>query len=567
MEHAVLVKDLAIVLAMASLLSVGLRALKLPGALGYLLAGWIAGPHSPGGTFVPASSLAGMADLGIVLLFFTMGAEFHPSRLKEAGLSALLAAATGIATLVTAGALLGRAFGWGPLDSLFLGALLSISSTVMVLRTLKEGGYDLKPFARLTQAILVAEDILAIALLAILAGAASGKGTSALSILGTFGRMSAFLAVAGGVGLLVMPRLLKLVVRVAGEEAMLLAALALAFSFCLLMESVGFSAALGAFLAGALLAGSPLAHALSARIEPLRDLFSALFFISMGMLVVPAEILANIWLVLSASLLVLLLKPLACTVGAMFAGQSARTALRSGLSLGQIGEFSLVIAALGASLRVTRPQLHAVAIGVTLVTALVSPWLLSRQRSLNTLATTLVPSVLQSGLRSYSDWVSGKNGLSWRRMAAQMVRKLLLQAFVNAAVVGGIFFAASFLPLHASLSPHSQVIWLVAFALSLPMVLAIYRKLRALGMLLGEIGFPLNRPRGERPRRIVTETVPWIGLLLMHFWILALSGTLAPPAWIQALAVASGGLFSWWLWKPLTRIQSRLRAAWADALG
>lgn len=561
MEHSGLVRDLALLLALASILSVLLRAIKLPGALGYLLAGWIAGPHSPGGTFVHASSLTGMADLGIVLLFFTMGVEFHPRRLKEAGLAALLAATLGIGTLILAGNSLGRAFGWGSLDSLFLGSLLAISSTVMVVRTLKEGGHENKSFGRLTQAILVAEDILAVALLAILAGAASGKGTSAIQVLATFGKMSAFLTLAFGIGILLLPRLLALVVRVAGEEALFLSSLAVAFGFCLLMESVGFSAALGAFLAGAVLAGSPLAPALGRRIEPVRDLFTALFFISMGMLVVPAAIWDNIGLVLCASMLVLLIKPVACATGALLSGQSARVALRSGLSLGQIGEFSLVIAALGAGLGVTRPELHAVAIGVTLLAAVLSPALLSRRRSLESLGLHLAPEAIRQAFRSYSDWATGRTGQSWRRAAIGLVRKLLLQTLINAALVGGLFFAASFVD-----TAQQDIVWLAVLGLSLPFVVAIYRKLRAFGMLLGEILFPLTYSKGARPRKIITEATPWIGLFLLHLWVLALSGELAPLPWIQAAGIATEGILAWWLWKPLTRLQSRLRAAWADAL-
>lgn len=561
MEHSGLVRDLALLLAMASTLSVALRTVKLPGALGYLLAGWIAGPHSPGGSFVQETSLAGMADLGVVLLFFTMGVEFHPKRLKEAGLTALLAAMLGIGTLILAGNSLGRAFGWGSLDSLFLGSLLAISSTVMVVWTLKEGGHENKPFGRLSQAILVAEDILAVALLAILAGAASGKGTSAAQVLATFGKMSAFLTLAFGIGILLLPRLLALVVRVAGKEALFLSSLAVAFGFCLLMESVGFSAALGAFLAGAVLSGSPLAPALGRRIEPVRDLFTALFFISMGMLVAPAAIWANIGLILCASSLVLLVKPVACATGAVLSGQSPRVALRSGLSLGQIGEFSLVIAALGAGLGVTRPELHAVAIGVTLVAAILSPALLSRRRDLEGLGFRLAPDAVKQALRAYADWASGRTGQSWRRAAIGLVRKLLVQTLVNSALVGGLFFAASFLD-----TDQRDLVWLSVLALSLPFVLAIYRKLRAFGMLLGEILFPLTYAKGDRPRRVITETTPWLGLFLLHLWVLALSGDLAPLPWIQAAGIAVEGLLAWWLWKPLTRLQSRLRAAWADAL-
>jgi len=568
MEHAALLKELAIVLALASLLSAILRRLNLPGALGYLLAGWLAGPFGPLHGLVEGGSIAGMAELGVVLLFFTMGAEFHPSRLKEAGLGALLAAASGILTLVGAGSLVGRHFGWAPIDCLFLGSLLAISSTVMVARTLKEGGHLHKPFARLTQAILVAEDILAVALLAILAGAASGSGTSAVSIAATFGKMGAFLAIAGGIGLLILPRMLAWLVRTAGEEALLLGSLALAFGFCILMESVGFSAALGAFLAGALLAGSPLAHALATRVEPLRDLFSALFFVSMGLLINPTMIGQNLPLVLCGAGLVLFLKPLACLAGALVGGRSARVALRSGLSLGQIGEFSLVIASLGASLQVTRPELHAVAIGVTLVTSVVSPFLLSRHQEMTIFTERLTPRVVRQGIDSYLDWVGGKSGLSWRRMGLQMVRKLSLQVGVNAAMVGGLFFAGSFLTLAPALHRHPTWLWGTLLALSLPFLVAIYRKLRALGMVLGEISFPVSLgKRGERPRKLMTEIVPLLGMGPLYLWIIALSGRIAPPLPIQLGAAVIATLLCIRLWKPLTQMQSRLRAAWADALG
>jgi monovalent cation:H+ antiporter-2, CPA2 family len=568
MDPTGLLKELAVVLALASLLSAVLRRLNLPGALGYLLAGWLAGPFGPFHGLVASDSLSGMAELGVVLLFFTMGAEFHPGRLKEAGLGALLAATSGILTLVGAGSLVGRLFGWAPIDCLFLGSLLAISSTVMVARTLKEGGHLHKPFARLTQAILVAEDILAVALLAILAGAASGRGTSALSIAATFGKMGAFLAIAGGIGLLILPRMLGWLVRAAGEEALLLGSLALAFGFCILMESVGFSAALGAFLAGALLAGSPLAHSLANRIEPLRDLFSALFFISMGLLINPVMIGQNLSLVLCGALLVLFLKPIACLAGALVGGKSARVALRSGLSLGQIGEFSLVIASLGASLKVTRPELHAVAIGVTLVTSVASPFLLSRYKGLTIFTERFTPRVVRLGITSYLDWSNGKSGVSWRRMGMQMVRKLSLQIAMNSAMVGGLFFAGSFLTLTPEIHRHPTWLWALLLTASLPFLVAIYRKLRALGMVLGEISFPVSQgKRGERPRKIMTETVPVLGMGPLYLWIVALSGRIAPPLPIQLVAAAIATALCIWLWKPLTQLQSRIRAAWADALG
>jgi CPA2 family monovalent cation:H+ antiporter-2 len=569
MESAGLLAQLALVLALSSLFSALLRRLRLPGALGYLLCGWVAGTHGPVAGLVAAKSLDGMAELGIILLFFTMGVEFQPSRLREAGLAVVVAALSGIATMVAAGSWMGRLFGWGRIDSLFLGSLLAISSTVMVTRTLREGKHMQKPFARFAQAILVAEDILAVALLAILSGVASGKGASALAIAGTFGKMGALLAVVGGIGLLLLPRILGWIVRSAGEEAMLLASLAIAFGFCLLMESVGFSSALGAFLAGALLAGSPLAIALASRVEPLRDLFSALFFVSMGMLVDPAMIGRQWSMVVCGALLVLLLKPLACTAGAVLAGQSVRLAFRTGLSLGQIGEFSLVIAALGASLGVTRPELHAVAIGVTLATALCSPFLLARHGRLMEIGLSATPQVVRQGLSSYLEWASGKSGLSWRRMGAQMVRRLLTQVAVNAALTGGIFFAASFLPLAGmGLARHGTLLWSGALVISLPFSVAIYRKLRALGMILGEIAFPLQPGRkGDAPRRILREIAPVFGLVPIYLWVLALSGDLVPSLATQGLGVAASVLLSTWLWKPLTRIQSRLKAAWSDALG
>jgi len=564
-----MLRELALVLALSSLFSALLRRLGLPGALGYLLCGWLAGSHGPIAGLVAAKSLDGMAELGVILLFFTMGVEFHPSRLREAGLAVGVAALSGIATMVAVGSWMGRMFGWGRIDSLFLGSLLAISSTVMVTRTLREGNHMHKPFARFAQAILVAEDILAVALLAILSGVASGKGASPLAIVGIFGKMGALLAVAGGIGLLVLPRILGWIVRTAGEEAMLLASLAIAFGFCLLMEAVGFSSALGAFLAGALLAGSPMAASLTARVEPLRDLFSALFFVSMGMLVDPTMIGREWPMVVCGALLVLFLKPLACTVGAVASGQSVRLAFRTGLSLGQIGEFSLVIAALGATLEVTRPELHAVAIGVTLATALCSPFLLARHGRLMQIGLSATPSVVRQGLSSYLAWAGGKSGLSWRRMGAQMVRRLLMQIAINAALIGGIFFAVSFLPLLGShLAKRGTLLWVFALIISLPFTVAIYRKLRALGMILGEIAFPLQPGRkGETPRRILREIAPVFGLIPIYLWVLALSGDLVPSSAIQGLGIVAVVLLSAWLWKPLTRIQSRLKGAWSDALG
>src|SRR5258708_29922184 len=295
MELAFL-QDLAVVMIVAGLVTVLGHRFKQRVVLGYIIAGVIIGPHPPPVPLIhDEETVNTLAQLGVVLLMFSLGLEFSLRKLRQVGGAAFIAALLEILLMIWVGYEIGRWFGWSTMDSIFLGAILSISSTTIIVKTLADLGKSKAPFAQLIFAILIIEDVLAIAMIALLSGIAMTGALRLEEVALTIGKLALFLVAALVAGLLAVPRLLGYVARFKSNEMLLITVLGLCFGFSLLAVKLGYSVALGAFLIGAVIAEAREIHRIEALIEPVRDMFSAIFFVAIGLLIEP-KMLVVYWL-------------------------------------------------------------------------------------------------------------------------------------------------------------------------------------------------------------------------------------------------------------------------------
>src|SRR5262245_11246752 len=480
--------DLAVVMIVAGLVTVIFHRFKQPVVLGYILSGVIIGPHTPPASFIDdEETIKTLAELGIVLLMFSLGLEFNLRKLRQVGGTAFIAAFLEILLVVWVGYEVGRMFGWSTMDSIFLGAMLSISSTTIIVKVLAELGKTKETFAQLIFAILIIEDILAILMIALLSGIAMTGGLSVGEVGVTMGKLIIFLVAALVIGLLAVPRLLGYVGRFKSNEMLLVTVLGLCFGFSLLAAKLGYSVALGAFIIGAVIAEAREIGRIEILTEPIRDMFSAVFFVSIGLLIDPRMLAAH-WLpVVVITLAVVVGKIITCSFGAFVAGHDSRTSLRVGMGLAQIGEFSFIIAALGVSLNVTSKFLYPIAVAVSALTTLLTPYLIKSADGLVNWFDRAAPRPLVAYLELYTRWVGQLGSGRHVSFATRLVRRWFVQMALNVALMAALFAIAAFV---ARRPPEwlrnfgaitmNAALWLAAMILSLPLLIATFRKLQAL---------------------------------------------------------------------------------------
>ncbi|HWT71366.1 MAG TPA: cation:proton antiporter, partial [Oxalicibacterium sp.] len=377
MHGADFIQDLAVIMLIAGVVTVLCNRFRQPVVLGYILAGVIIGPHTPPFELIQDDhTIKIVAELGVVFLMFSLGLEFNLKKLSSVGVTAFISALMEIALMTWIGYEIGRYFKWNTMDSLFLGAMLAISSTTIIVKALDELGMKRERFAQLIFGILIVEDILAIGMIALLSGIAMNGSVDAGDVFATVGKLSLFMIVALVLGLLMVPRLLAYVARFESNEMFLIAVLGLCFGFCLLVLQLEYSIALGAFMIGAIMAEARQLHLIERLIAPLRDMFSALFFVGVGLLFDPSVLVEYALPIALITLAVILGKIVACGTGAFLAGNDGRTSMRVGMGLSQIGEFSFIIASLGLTLGVTSKFLYPIVVAVSAITTLLTPYLI-----------------------------------------------------------------------------------------------------------------------------------------------------------------------------------------------
>jgi len=572
--HAVdFLQDLAVVLIVAGVTTVVFRLLKQPVVLGYIIAGMIVGPYTPPYSLIhDEGTINTLAELGVILLMFSLGLEFSLRKLKSVGAPALLAALLEIALLFWAGYEVGRWFGWGAMDRIFLGAMLSMSSTTVIIKVLSDLGRMKEPFSQLVFGILIIEDILGIAMIALLSGIAM-TGTMSLGDVGlTLGKLGIFLAVALVAGLLAVPRLIGYVARFKSNEMLTITVLGLCFGFSLLAAKLGYSVALGAFVIGAIIAEAREIHRIEALVEPIRDMFSAVFFVAIGLLIDPRMLVTHWQPILVITLAIVLGKVFTCSIGAFLGGKDTRTSLHVGLSLAQIGEFSFIIASLGVTLKVTSSFLYPIAVAVSALTTLLTPYLIRSADGSADLFQRRMPRWLVSTLDTYTTWIGGLGERRGASLARTLMWKWAAQMGLNIVLIAAIFVGGGYLGAHrpawlvALNFGESWVetgIWLAAVLCALPFLLATVRKFQALGYLLAEtrVTTELAGEHTAAIRSVVASVVPIAGSVGLGLLVLILSATMLPPLNVLLVLLGLIGLVAWSLSRSFSRVYSSAQAA------
>ncbi|KKO15338.1 MULTISPECIES: cation:proton antiporter [Pseudomonas] len=577
--HAIsFIQDLAVIMLVAGVVTILFHRLKQPVVLGYIVAGFIIGPHTPPfGLIHDEDTIKTLAELGVIFLMFCLGLEFSLRKLFKVGATAFIAAFLEIVLMIWIGFEIGRWFGWNTMDSLFLGAILAISSTTIIVKALNDLKMKNERFAQLIFGVLIVEDILGIGIIALLSGIAVSGTVSSGEVFSTVGKLSLFMIVALVIGILLVPRLLAYVAKFESNEMLLITVLGLCFGFCLLVVKLEYSMVLGAFLIGAIMAESRQLLKIESLIEPVRDLFSAIFFVAIGLMIDPQVLIDYAWPIVVITLAVVMGKMLSCGMGAFIAGNDGRTSLRVGMGLSQIGEFSFIIAALGMTLQVTSDFLYPVAVAVSAITTLLTPYLIRAADPLSLKLGKVVPSRLARVLSLYGEWLRSIQPQGEGAMLAAMIRRILLQVGVNLALVIAIFFSGGYFAgrignwLSEWVSDASQqkaLIWGAALLLSLPFLIAAYRKLKALSMLLAEMGVkPETAGRHtQRVRRVIAEVIPLLSLLVIFLLLSALSASILPTSELLLVIAVVAAVVVALLWRWFIRVHTRMQIALLETL-
>ena len=483
-EEANLLKDLALILISAGVFTIISKALKQPLILGYILAGFLVGPHM--GLFPTVTSTAEVSEwseIGIIFLLFALGLEFSFKKLLKVGSSALITAMTQCVGMFILGFMVGEAIGWSNMESIFLGGMRSMSSTTIIIKAYDDLGLKDKPFAPLVFGALVFEDLIAVVLMVLLSTlAVSNKFAGGEMLMGLV-KLVFFLILWFLVGIYLIPTLLKKAQKYLNDEILLLVSIGLCFVMVTLATLAGFSAALGAFVMGSILAETLESEHIMQLVKGIKDMFGAIFFVSVGMMVDP-NVIAEYWgtiLVLTITVMVGIL--FFSTSGAVLAGQGLDNAVHAGFSLAQLGEFSFIIAGLGVSLGVMRDFIYPVIITVSVITTFTTPYMIKAGTPAFHFLLKKLPSQFVEKINSFSAQDRDNSAAEqneWKRLIKELALRMLLYGVVLIALnLGSHLFLDKFLNSRLdSLSPFVRNIisvvvtivlmspFLVGFALS-----------------------------------------------------------------------------------------------------
>ncbi|HEX7024268.1 MAG TPA: cation:proton antiporter [Gemmatimonadales bacterium] len=525
-------RDLALILGTAAVATVLFQRFRLPVIVGYLVAGMVVGPLTPWPLVHDPGTIRTLAELGVVLLLFSIGLEFRFRKLFRLGPRVALAALVEVGLMLLLGFGVSRLLGWATLPSLFAAGIVAISSTMVVSRTLEDARAE-RRLKDIVFGVLVMEDLVAILLIAVLTTVAAGDDLSGRMLGATLARLGLFLLVLIVAGMLVVPRAINVALSFRRPETTLVAALGVCFGLSVVSLAAGYSVALGGFIAGTLVAESGKKRIVEEVIRPVRDLFAAIFFVAIGMLFEPPAV-ATVWTVAVALALVVLVgKTVGVTIGVFLAGYGTRDAIRSGMSLAQIGEFSFVIAGLGATGAaavagtggVGSGELYAVAVAVATLTAFTTPLLSRRADTVASWVDRHLPHPVQTVAMLYGSWVEllgqKKAAPEPVRLRKRLIRFLLLDAACVAAATIGTSLAHRRVPALLGFAAGRDtlvhaVVLAVGALLALPFAIGLVRTVRRLSTALAESALPKPArgvDQGHAPRRALTSILH-IGLVV-----------------------------------------------------
>ena len=567
-----ILEDLALILCIAAIVTVIFHALRQPVVVGYLVAGMIVGPYTPY-LFVDSHRIEILSELGVILLIFSIGLEFSLRRLARVAPTAGLITLVQVGLMIWLGDMLGQAFGFSQLESLYLGALLAISSTTIVAKAFADEGVD-REFSELVFGILLCEDLVAILLLAILTALSAGNSLTIEAIGATTGRLVAFLSIIIVVGLIFVPRTIRAVANLRSRETLLITSIGICFAGALAAQRFGYSVALGAFLAGSLIAESGGGPQVEQLVEPVRDMFAAVFFVSVGMLINPALSRGEWIAVLVVTLVVIGGKVVGVTLGALLIGEGVPKSIRAGMSLAQIGEFSFIIASLGLTMKASREFIYTLAVAVSAITTFLTPYLIRSSAPFAAFIDRHMPSGLRLFTALYCGWIARFRGVpttdsSWSKIPTSAAW-IALDALVLTALAVTVttreediyYFALN----HTDLSGR-WLDWLlgaVIFAVATPFFIGILVRAWRIASLVavGAIAGPQTGVKNpiEASRRILRAVVFSAILLIAGIPIFVFAQPLVPAYGGAAVMGAVAALLVLLLWRSVRGLREVVRS-------
>lgn len=527
MEHLPdLIRDLALVLTAGAVTTLIFRKIKQPLVLGYIIAGFLVGPHFhllP--TVVDNYNIEILAEIGVIFLLFSLGLEFSFKKLMRVGGAASITAFVEIAFVTTGGYYAGRWLGWSAMDSLFLGGMLASSSTTIIIRAFDELGVKTKQYASIVFGVLVVEDIVVIILMVLLSTIAVTKQFAGTDILFTILKLVSFLALWFITGISLLPTLLKKAKSLMDDETLLILSLGLCLGMVVLATQVGFSAELGAFIMGSIIAETTSAEKVEHLTKPVKDLFGAIFFISVGMMIDPQAIIQYGQPVIYITLFTLFGKLFSTTLGALLSGQPLKQSIQVGMSMAQIGEFAFIVATLGLSLGVISDFLFPVAVGASAITTFTTPYLIKFSEPFYRFLERLLPAKWIKRLNAYS---SGTQDIQ-----AESDWKGVLRSYAAITIINGIILSALILFSLEFLMPflkekienpltRNALGLVISIAFMAPFLWALVAR-RPKNMAYREMWLEKKYSRG--PLLLLEIVRVFIGVLLISFWLFRLFDT------------------------------------------
>lgn len=473
-----LVKDLALILVVAGIVTIVFKKLKQPLVLGYVVAGFLVSPHMPYIMSVAdRADISTWGDIGVMFLLFSLGLDFSFKKILKMGASPIISTCSIVFCMMMLGIVTGHLFGWSRMDSIFLGGMLAMSSTTIIYKAFDDLGLRQQCFAGLVMSVLILEDILAIVMMVMLSAIANGSNPDGGQMIGSLMKIGFFLILWFVVGIFLIPLMLRSMRKFINNETLLIVALGLCCAMAVLSTKVGFSSAFGAFVMGSILAETIEAERIIKVVEPVKNLFGAVFFVSVGMLVDPAILVEYSWPIVTLVLVIIIGQVIFGSLSFLIGGQSLKSAMQCGFSMAQIGEFSFIIASLGLSLGVIGKFLYPVVVAVSVITTFLTPYMIR-------MAT---PAYGMLERRLPKKWIMAMNNLTlakqttqpeakWRTLIKQMVRITVIYSILSGASIALMF--TFFLPFVRQLLPH----WWANAACGLLTLLFISPFLRAIMM-------------------------------------------------------------------------------------
>ncbi len=553
-----LIADLALILMAGAIITLIFKRIKQPLVLGYIIAGFLVGPYFhlvP--TVADVQNIDTLAEIGVIFLLFSLGLEFSFKKLMGVGGTASITATVEIIFITVAGYFLGKLMGWSTMDSLFLGGMLASSSTTIILRAFDELGVKTKRYAGIVFGVLIVEDIVVILLMVLLSTMAVTSQFEGTEMAFTVFKLLFFLALWFIAGIFLLPTFLRKAKALLDEETLLILSLGLCLGMVVIATQVGFSAELGAFVMGSIIAETTSAEKVEHLIKPVKDLFGAIFFVSVGMMIDPAAMVENAWPILWVTLLTLFGKFFSTTIGALLSGQPLKPAVQVGMSMAQIGEFAFIVATLGLSLGVISPFLFPIAVGASAITTFTTPYMIKYSEPFYNFIVRVLPDKWVNKLNRYS---SGAESIQ-----ADSDFKRVLKSYTNIAITNGIVLLALILLSLNFLDPFVKqhvaddkwrvmMVLIISLGTAAPFLWAFMAK-RPNNLAYKELWLEKKYARG--PLLIIEIIRVLLGVLIIGFWVESLVSTQVALLLVTPFIILVLVLFSKRIQKLYQRIEGR----------